>query len=203
MLSDVQRKKFTYLFKVMDTEKNGNINKNDFLIYVRNYASLYDLNVDSPAYDKLKSSALHWWTKIHDLIDKDKDLEITLQEWLAFQTMYTEELVQRDDTQHLYSFVITLFDLVDKNSDGAVGLSEYTQFLRAWGIETDFKAVFRRLTGPDSDTLTRNDFVNLLWEFYTSSDPDAAGNYIFGPFSPDDPLCTGGVIKQFLTRLFN
>lgn len=202
MIGNIQNEKLNYLFRLYDLNRNGVIDYPDFTQYIENFSRIYNLESDSEKYLKLKETADAWWEKLQSEIDRDRDGELTLEEWMKFHERNIHSMVLHNDKHFLNSFVVNVFNLIDENGNGKTGKTEYTNFLRAWGVETDVDVVFKRLDTDGDGVLTRTDYMNRLYEFYASDKPGTAGNYLFGPYSPTDPICNEGNIAKFLGKIF-
>lgn len=54
--------------------------------------------------------------------------------------------------------------------------------MAAWGIENDAHSSFRRLDLNRDGHLTQQEVTSYVRQFHFSNDPEAAGNYFYGPF---------------------
>ena len=81
----------------------------------------------------------------------------------------------------MHETVTVIFNLIDENRDGSISFKEYSNFLEAHEVETDYEANFRRIVTNEEGVITLEDAKRLLREFFLSNDPKVPGNYIFGP----------------------
>ena len=72
---------------------------------------------------------------------------------------------------------------MDTDKDGKVSVPEYSAYLTAWGT-TDAEIIepFRRLDRDGDGYLTADELRQNAEEFFFSDDPEAAGNWLVGPF---------------------
>ena len=181
MLTELQTKKFEYLFKVHDTNNNGVLEFNDFSLYVSKFASTYSLSNDSTSFQKLSESARYWWELIQQVADLDNDQLVTKTEWMKYADIYTNMLDNHPDrAKYLCDFVMMIFDLIDETKNGEISANEYANFLSAWNIDSDAKKCFEKIDTDGNGIMTRQDMVDRAFEFYLSNDINAPGNHFYG-----------------------
>ncbi|MGW4806217.1 EF-hand domain-containing protein [Kitasatospora sp. NPDC004272] len=75
----------------------------------------------------------------------------------------------------------TLRALCDRDDDGRVTAEEFTRFHRALGLPPGTAGLaFERLDLDGDGTLSVAELAAALWEFWTSEDAGALGNWLFG-----------------------
>ncbi|MGW6704049.1 EF-hand domain-containing protein [Streptomyces sp. NPDC054956] len=74
--------------------------------------------------------------------------------------------------------------LTDVEDDGVIGLEEYLRLSQAIGgvPAQRMEEAFRRLDRDGNGTLDPAEIDAAVVEFFTSEDPDAPGNWLYGPF---------------------
>jgi Ca2+-binding EF-hand superfamily protein len=76
-----------------------------------------------------------------------------------------------------------VFDILDEDNDGVISKDEYLKFFRSFrGNVEDGEIAFQKLDEDDKGYLTRKEFLDAVTEFHLSDDPDARGNWLFGPY---------------------
>lgn len=72
--------------------------------------------------------------------------------------------------------------LADTDNDGKVGPAEFRTLQIAFGTsDADSEAAFSALDSSHEGKISVNELVEATREFYTSPDPQARGNLLFGP----------------------
>ena len=180
MLTELQMKKWTHLFHIYDTDGSGVVTKEDFELKARAVASLHGLEPGSDAYESLYAKVLEDWDHLQKHVDKNNDNRVDLEEWLDHG--YT-----RINDDRMYATVQQevdgIFGLFDRNGDGLLSQEEYISLITTWGAKAEgADSMFSKLGLGKDDTLTKERVRQLLEEFHKSDDPDAPGNYFFGPF---------------------
>ena len=181
MLTDLQKRKLTKFFKVSDADGDGVITTRDPEQVAKNLAELRGLKPGSPEYEGFYSGYVLYQNDFIQAVDLDENGEVTLKEWLA----YHEELLQDEKRFESTALMAAsfMFDLMDQNGDGKLTLDEYRSWMRAFRIaEQDITAeVFQKLDLNEDRTLSKEQLLRLIREFYYSDDPEARGNWMLGP----------------------
>lgn len=72
--------------------------------------------------------------------------------------------------------------LCDADGDGTVGPDDLWVMMAAFGTSREnVAAAFERLDGDGDGMVSVGELVEATRQFYTSTDPDVAGNWLFGP----------------------
>jgi hypothetical protein len=72
-------------------------------------------------------------------------------------------------------------DLIDADHDGRITAAEHRAFLVAMTVDpTRAATAFPHLDTDGDGFLSREEYVQLMEEFYTSDQPDSAGSWILG-----------------------
>ena len=161
MLSELQSKKFEYLFNVHDSNNNGVLEFKDFSLYVSRFAKTYSLTTESTSFQHLSESATYWWELIREIADLDNDQFVSKVEWMKYAEVYADMLENHPGrAKFLCDFVMMVFDLIDESKNGQISANEYANFLDAWNIETDAKKCFEKIDTDGNGILTRQDMVD-------------------------------------------
>lgn len=181
MLSELQKKKFTRLFKVWDTNGDGAIDERDFHDIIENIASAFGMAKGSQDYETMRANYLRIWEEMRHAADTDHDQQVKLGEFLAFHDMIVNTKEAYDEL--LKSFAHLLFDMFDRDRDGLLSLGELGMFYRAYRIADDAmtQRILKRIDLSGKGQLTRQMILQLIDEFHLSQDPQAPGSFLFGP----------------------
>ena len=179
MLTELQTRKWTRLFQVYDANGNGVVDKGDFEAIFQNVANSSNLTPGSEEYEKLQAKFIEDWDHLQKDVDKNNNRKVELGEWL-------EHGDHRINSPDMYQTVIDLanqiFSILDLNGDGSIGLDEYKILFANWRIPQDLASeIFPKLDLNGDGTISKDEFVELLKQFHQSDDPNAPGNFFFGP----------------------
>ena len=102
-------------------------------------------------------------------------------DWLAHE----QKVLDSNVLIHSYvqGIARAVFDILDADNDGVISKEEYLKFFRSFrGNVEDAEIAFQKLDDNDDGYLTRQSFLEAVTEFHLSDDPDARGNWLFGPY---------------------
>lgn len=182
MLSNLQRRKVTLLFLILDRDENGYIERWDFQRVAHDLAAIRDHTRYSDEYREFQTIFMAIFESIQQMMDSNNNQQVELPEWVA----YFERVL--DDTNQYAERVAPLasgiFTLLDHDGDGAIQVEEFrhfTQVYRLIGDDINVNERFKTLDLNGNGRITRDEFGYLITDFFLSDDPQKPGNYIFGP----------------------
>ncbi|MEV8374759.1 EF-hand domain-containing protein [Kribbella sp. NPDC056861] len=121
-----------------------------------------------------------FWEHASVQFDQDKDGKITPLEWRdGLRKAFAES--ESGFERGFKPLAEALWAICDKNNDGTVGPQEFAGFHKAFGTTPENSRIaFDRLDSDGDGSLSVDELLQAWKDFYTSSDPDAAGNWLFG-----------------------
>jgi Ca2+-binding EF-hand superfamily protein len=176
MLTDVQKKKFTHLFGVIDSDSSGRIEWDDYDRIVRNIASVRGYRSDSPEFEALMGQYRADWEQAQPFVE---DGGLSLENWLA----YNDAMLS---TPGVYDALVRttaemIFDTFDLDGDQKVTVEEWREFFRCHSIDpAEADRCFGSYDLNGDGYVSRSELVDLVGQFFMSSDPAAPGNKLFG-----------------------
>lgn len=181
MLTPLQKQKLIHYFNVLDFDKSGSLEKEDFIHIGENLAILWGFREGTDEYDICIERSLQTWHDFRKFIGKPDDGHATLEEWLVFAD---QVIVNGDEAlyeRHVNKLAREIFDFFDVNKDGYISLNEYIDMFMAYRIEIRFSArAFTRLDLNKDDLISREELLSGIRQFFRSDDEKAAGNWLFG-----------------------
>ncbi|MGB8690656.1 MAG: EF-hand domain-containing protein [Microcoleus sp.] len=181
MLTELQKKKLTYYFHTFDADRNGSLEKSDFDKIVNRVAETYNLAKDSETCKYISSTYDRRWEALAKEADTDADNKVSLDEWLSYQ----DKLVNDTKSDFLWLKIASMFyDIQDVDKDGSISLEEYQVMYKILGIGDASLAaeIFAKLDFDGDGKIMKNDYLNLIADFYLSDNPQAPGNLFFGAY---------------------
>ncbi len=179
-LSDTQKRKIHHLFNVLDIDRNGFLQPEDFVNVGKKIVELLDLDKDSRAARLilLKSHRL-FVQLLADL--NNPELSLTLWDWIEF---FRDQVESKEDgilEHYIQRTSRHIFDLFDVNRDKLISRIEYADMLTIYNLshETAVKG-FEELDENEDNHISAQEMINGLRNFFKSSNPEAKGNLIFG-----------------------
>jgi Ca2+-binding EF-hand superfamily protein len=177
MLSDVQKKKMTRLFQVIDGDKNGRVEWADYERIATNIAAERGYRAGSGEFKTILDRYQAGWDQAA-AFHKQKGMDLAT--WLDYHNMLAGTPGAYDAMVRPAAEVI--FDTFDVDGDKKVTLPEWRRFFRCYGIDEKIAdQVFPKLDLNGDGHVSRPELMDLVAQFYMSSDPTAPGNVMFGP----------------------
>ncbi len=181
MLTDLQRKKLTHYFNVLDVDSNGTIEQKDFVNIGENLCVLWSFKEGTEEFDACVNRCTKTWISFREFMGKPQDGHAALEEWLEFADHIIvngrEELYEK----HVNKIAQEIFDFFDTDKDGFISLDEYIDLFMAYKIDIKFSArSFTKLDRNQDDFISRAELLQGIREFFRSDDENAPGNWLFG-----------------------
>ena len=111
MLTEIQEKKLTHYFNVLDFDNNQLIEKDDFISIGENLCILWGYKQGTPEYGEYISKCEHLWVSFREFINQEIEESANLKEWLEFAD---KGIVNGSDDlydKHVNQFVKDTFDV--------------------------------------------------------------------------------------------
>lgn len=184
MATKFQISKYRHMFNVFDTNSDGSFEQDDTMQVVAKMAELRGISRDSASYKKLHGDYESWWQMLGQQLDADHDGRVTEDEFVTFWVNFADQAQAGNEA---LAFLLIAsgemnFDLLDSDGDGAISLEEYTHWLKAQNVDTDYEACFKTLDLDSNGSLNRSEAGKLLRNFILSDDPTAPGTLLYGNF---------------------
>jgi len=183
-MTELQKAKQIHYFNVLDYNGDGVLEKQDFINIADRLAEMRDYEKGESRHTAVRKEILRMWTNARALSGKEGESEIQLDDWLAHE----QKVLDSNVLIHSYvqGIARAIFDILDADNDGVIEEEEYLMFFKAFRGDTeDGKVAFRKLDDDDSGYLTRQEFLEAVTDFHLSDDPEARGNWLFGPYQEE------------------
>lgn len=183
MLTDLQRRKLTRMFQLLDGDRDGVLVKAD---YDRTSARVVDALGVAPASAEgreLVASYATEWGELQAEADRDAGGRVTLRGWLAYRDA---QLSGPDAFEVMLDpYVEFVFSILDRDGDRRVSTDDVRRYLGFYRMpEAELDEAIARIDPDGRGSFTRDDVGRLVREFYLSDDPGAPGSWLLGPFAP-------------------
>lgn len=183
MLSDALRERLTTMLAVWDADRDGAIEESDYEIAAGRMVSVSGLKPGAPEYEQLHAQLVDGGWQLLRQFDSNGDGRVTIEEALnGFDGLHDdEERYRKVIVEPSYS----VFDLIDADHDGRITAEEHRDFLVAMTVDAaSAEAAFAHLDADGDGYLSREEYVALMRDFYTSDDPDVPAAWLFGNAGP-------------------
>ncbi|MFT5196706.1 MAG: Ca2+-binding EF-hand superfamily protein [Cellvibrionaceae bacterium] len=182
MLTDLQKAKFTKHFQIRDTDNDGFVTQNDYHKLTENIASI--LGWEANHSKKTQIDGIHHgvWEFFWKPADYNDDGRVSLEDHLTMMDSMVERSKEPEVLDQSRRHSQVLFETFDFGGNGQISAKEYGQFFKAAGVEAEWTDdVFKRLDMNSNGSISLDEFVLLHQQFFSSNDPDAPGNWFYGP----------------------
>lgn len=180
MATQVLDRKLERAFAQLDVNGDGRIERDDVLgLGSRLLVGLGEPPTTAKGRQVIDHLDTFWNTLLQET-DSNSDGQISPAE---FQAAMTAAFVDGDRFEQAFKPAAqAIAALCDTNGDGAIGPGGFRAMQLAFGTsDADADTAFARLDRDGSQSLTVQELVEAAREFYTGDDPDAVGNWLFGP----------------------
>ena len=177
MSTSFVQKKLALAFSAYDVTKDNAVDRSDFVEIAARLSSANGHAAGSDAHRKIEEQMLLFWSAFEAVANKP---QLTLDDWIHCEETLTADRAQY--RQMLEGTIGQLFSLLDVNHDGKLSLDEYRAFLQVHSRDDSNAAEhYARLDVGKKGGLELSDVIEAYYQFYTSDDPEAAGNCLYGP----------------------
>jgi Ca2+-binding EF-hand superfamily protein len=180
MLTILQENKFERFFYILDFDRNGVIEKDDFVAIAENLCILWGLKEGDEEYNKVQIRFSEGWDKFNHYVNNDTG-KASWEDWKRFAETVMIDSDEKTFNTYVEELCGELFDNFDTDRDGYISLEEFIDLFVAHRIEVRFAAKsFRNLDKSKDGQISRGELLDAVKEFFRSDDPDAPGNWLFG-----------------------
>ncbi|MGW0803161.1 EF-hand domain-containing protein [Nonomuraea sp. NPDC002799] len=120
------------------------------------------------------------WSTLSRTLERDGDSGIARPD---FRTAMRAAFVTGGHYDQVFRpATVAVAELCDADRDGSIGPGDFRTMLCAFGVAyDDVDEAFDRLDRMGRGTITVEELVLAAADYYRSEDPNAAGNWLFGP----------------------
>lgn len=179
MLTEVRRKKLSYLFSILDANKNELLQPDDFSEVAEKMSDSLNYEANSKERLRLRLKSLRLYVQLLTDMEKD-DVSITREEWLMLfgsRTIISPKVAKK----YIFRTAAYIFNLFDQNEDRVISKNEYYDMFKIYNIDMTYSEMgFERLDQNKDGQISLREMVDGFKDFLMSSNPEASGNWIFG-----------------------
>ena len=183
----IQKQKLEHLFYILDANKNGLLEPDDFVIVADKMSDILQYEKDDKQRLQLKFKATRIYIQL--LTDMGKmDVSIAKEEWISF---FTSDLEHQTGAAKRYIFrtAAYIFMLFDQNGDRLISKREYLDMFKVYQIDfNQLENAFDKLDTNHDGQISMSEMIHGFEDFFLSSEPDAAGNWIFGDWQTESTV---------------
>ncbi len=182
MSSELKRNKFAYFFDLLDLNRNGLIQHNDFSDMAELVREELQLEEGSEEHKYVAEKATRLFHQLLADISPEEHQSISKDEWLNF---FEEKLGDQIDEEVLATYqelvYLYVFDFFDHNRDGYITNDEYKCFFEIFKLDKEYlEKSFSKLDSNGDKKVSRYEMLAAIEDFLISDDPESPGNWAFG-----------------------
>lgn len=187
MLSEFQREKISHYFRVvLDQDRNGILEENDFREIGESLCLLWGYKPDTEQYNEIIKGSTQSWLMFQKYFQRQK--AVANEE--SFLKFFTEMLKPGNEKVYkswVIHMITSIFDSFDANEDGVISVNEYSDMFMCYHIPIRHSAkAFIKLDRDGDDYITKKELLRAVDEFFRSSKESAPGNWLFGFWGDED-----------------
>ena len=175
--------KLKHLFHMLDANRDGRVSREDYDEIANRVAILADIAPGSDSHSQMVESFRNIWNVVSQLAGVEATGQVTVDRFIP---AYTKWLSNRDAVIPMLGKVMqATMGFMAKGDDWTITRREWLVNKFAWNMNyIDANAAFDRLDRNRDGLLQRSEMLTNLEEFLFSEDPEALGNWFFGPLAP-------------------
>ncbi|GAB4232700.1 MAG: hypothetical protein Tsb0034_05560 [Ekhidna sp.] len=180
IFTETHKRKVHHLFNVLDIDRNGQLQPDDFVNVGRKIISQLNLSEDSRSARLILLKSHRLFVQLLTDIE-NPEMNMNLWDWVEF----FRKQIESDNGTILKHYIFRtsrhIFDLFDMNRDKMISREEYANMLTIYNIPQNTAVQgFDELDTNNDEFISADEMVYGLKNFFTSADLNARGNMIFG-----------------------
>jgi Ca2+-binding EF-hand superfamily protein len=180
-LSEFQETKHVRWFELMDKNRDGALNREDWDLLGKNFCAITGVSSLSDGYSTILDIFSAQWRAICQLQNVADDGEIELLDFLQFSDQVLVSSNEEEYDLRMLPYLRSVFESFDQNSDGLWSLSEWGQAYAVWGLQPYRADLAFQHLDKNADGYTEFDeFYQAVKDYQRSDNRDDSGNWLFG-----------------------
>lgn len=181
MLGEFQIRKLNHLFRIIDFDHNGLLQKSDLIGIADNIAIFTGIIEDIEKDSRLREEAERIWQFIKNHFGNEDLQYIEPEEWIDFMQIHFYGPDEMLIDKNIVSVVSRIYEAFDKNSDIQISRLEFMSIFVSFRVEVRFaNDCFKAIDSNSDGFISREEFIRAAMEFFKSTEPEASGNLLFG-----------------------
>lgn len=178
--TSILSRKLQHMFRLLDSDHDGYVAAQDISARAEALAAPFAAQPDKV--ETLKESMHHVWDEYLQQMDADGDGKLTSDEYeRGIRTAIDRDFDGLVDSLH--NSAAAWYDMFDADREGHLSFDEYTKLAQGMGgvVPQGKEKAFGRLDHDSDGSLRAEEARTAVVEFWTSEDPEADGNWLYGP----------------------
>ncbi|KIZ17009.1 EF-hand domain-containing protein [Streptomyces natalensis] len=175
--------KIDICFGHIDADGNGSLDREDLFTLGARLLAAFGEAATSPKGTRLMDGMVTFWDAVASAADADGDGRLTPEE---YRTGMKGAFITSGEgfSQAFRPMLEGVCGLLDTNGDGEVDEKEFQVWQEVFRTAPqDRAAAFQALDADGSGKLSVDELLDAMHQYYTSTDPNAPGNVLYGPLN--------------------
>lgn len=180
IFTETHKRKVHHLFNVLDIDRNGQLQPDDFVNVGRKIITQLNLSEDSRSARLILLKSHRLFVQLLTDVE-NPEMNLTLWDWVAFFRNQIDSSNGKILKHYIHRTSRHIFDLFDMNRDRMISREEYANMLMIYNIpQNTADQGFDELDSNKDQYISADEMIEGLKNFFTSPDANAKGNMIFG-----------------------
>ncbi|GAA4906390.1 Ca2+-binding EF-hand superfamily protein [Stackebrandtia albiflava] len=176
---DLLDRKFAVCFSHLDADRNGAVERSDIDRLAERLPARFGVPADAPQARAYRDGLIRFWEAVSSECDTDADGRITAEEYIRGMRAAIANPAKLEDG--FRAMAEASVRLIDTDGDDRISREEFIGSGDAFGVRRDEAEESFRLLDTDRDGhITTDELREAISQYYTGTDPDAPGNFLFG-----------------------
>ncbi|WP_192809624.1 EF-hand domain-containing protein [Actinomadura rudentiformis] len=179
MATNLLSRKIGRHFDLIDVNGDGKIDQSDFALIVSLMRKEFPEPSAEPKLEALDNAYQGLWEQMRSDMDVDSDGAVSREEYVK----HLQSDRKSDYRAAIGPVAKAIIDLADVDGDGMLDDQELSKVHRALNMGAkDHQAAMAKLDLDGDGKISESELVQAIEEFFSSEDPEAGGNFLFGEF---------------------
>jgi Ca2+-binding EF-hand superfamily protein len=179
MLTDLQKRKLSKMFRLLDGDGDGVLVRGDYDRTCRRLLAVLRAEPGSEDAAEIEASYATEWDELQAEADRARGGRVTLDGWLDYRGA---QLEGPDAFETMIDpYVETVFAKLDRDGDRRISTEEVRGYLGLYRMpDEELDLILGRIDPDRRGIFSRQDIGQLARDYYLSDDPDAPGSWLLG-----------------------
>ncbi|MFT6867575.1 MAG: Ca2+-binding EF-hand superfamily protein [Cyclobacteriaceae bacterium] len=181
MLKDLPSQKLRHLFKILDFDHNGVLQKSDLYGIADNIDIFANLLDDNLKKTYLREDADEIWSLIEDYFQNPTIDMITVDQWLLFMEYHFSGEDMRRVNSNIITVVTRIREIFDINQDRQLSRKEFMAIFVSMRVEVRHAhQCFMEIDTNGDNFISDSELTRATKQFFRSNKTKDCGNQLFG-----------------------
>ncbi|MFG3338530.1 EF-hand domain-containing protein [Glycomyces sp. NPDC048151] len=181
MTDDILTAKIAHGFDYLDANGDGRLDEHDHVVLGQRTAANLGYTTGSPEEARIIDAYVAIWNDLHRPSLPEGQDHIDKAAFVAVVASLADDPAAAQST--VGALARAFLSIADDDGSGTVSLNEFAAFQRGHFPDLDrdqTEKAFAHLDLDGDGTLTADEFTSAIVEYWSSTDPDAPGNWWMG-----------------------